>query len=201
MTSDSWLAAPPIEGHHVRLEPLTADHAAPLARHYDPDIFKYLSRGAPQDASESAMRAYIHLLNAEANRVNWAVLIRRTGDVAGRISYTEIRPAHRALEIGTMLMGPFHGSFVNPEAKLLLLRRAFETLGAVRVQFKTDARNERSQRALAKLGATREGVLRKYQTRPDGYVRDSVVYSILDDEWPQVRSKLEARLAAFETHP
>lgn len=181
-----------MEGEHVTLEPLGAAHAARLARHWDPEVFRYLSRGAPQDDQPESMLAYVERLNAEPNRVNWAVIV--GGDVAGRISYSEVRAEHRAMEIGTMLMRPFQGTLVNPEAKLLLLARAFDTLGAVRVQFKVDARNERSQRALEKLGAIREGVLRRYQTRPDGFVRDSVMYSVIDEEWPAVRERLGARL-------
>lgn len=188
-----WVEPVVLAGRWVRLAPLTLEHVAGLHRHYDPEVFRYLGRGAPEDDSLQAMTAYVERLNAQPNRLNFAVLL--SGDeVAGRISYSEIRPEHRALEIGTMLMRPYWGSGANPESKLLLLEHAFERLGAVRVQFKVDARNARSQRAMEKLGAVREGVLRKYQTRPDGYVRDSVIYSVVNDEWPTVKSRLEARL-------
>jgi N-acetyltransferase len=96
-----------------------------------------------------------------------------------------------------MLTSAFFGGPCNPEGKLLLMTRAFEHLGANRVQFKVDSRNERSQAAMLKLGATREGVLRKYQRRPDGFLRDSVIYSVLSDEWPEVKRKLEIRLRQF----
>ncbi len=192
-----WTEAPTLEGRFVRLEPLSPQHAEGLHRHYDPQVFAFLSRGAPKDDSLAELEAYVERLNAEPNRVNWAVLI---GDeVAGRISYSEVRAAHRGVEIGTMLMPPFQGGVANPESKYLLMRRAFENLGALRVQFKVDARNTRSQRALEKLGAVREGVLRRYQIRPDGYARDSVMYSVIADEWPTVRAGLEARLKTFDS--
>jgi N-acetyltransferase len=96
-----------------------------------------------------------------------------------------------------MLTSAFFGGPCNPEGKLLLMTRAFEHLGAGRVQFKVDLRNERSQAAMLKLGATREGVLRKYQRRPDGFLRDSVIFSVLADEWPDVKRNLEIRLEKF----
>jgi len=120
-----------------------------------------------------------------------------TGEPIGSTSYLDIRPQHRGLEIGRTWIGKrWQGTVVNPESKYLLLRHAFESLGAVRVQFKTDANNIRSQRAIEKLGARREGVLRRYQVRSNGCHRDSVMYSIIDEEWPEVKARLEARLAA-----
>lgn len=190
----SWIEPVTLKGRFVRLEPLTLSHANAMREHYDPIVETYLSRGAPKDTSLQAMQAYIEMLNNESNRINFAICIQGSTDVAGRISYSEIRPAHKSLEIGTMIVPKFQGSFCNPESKLLLLEHAFSVLGAVRVQFKADARNERSLKALEKLGATREGVLRKYQTRPDGFVRDSVVFSILDTEWKEVKVKLKERL-------
>ncbi len=189
-----WIEPITLEGRFVRLEPLTQSHANAMREHYDPIVATYLSRGAPKDKSLAAMQAYIEMLNSEPNRINFAICIQGSSDVAGRISYSDIRPSHKSLEIGTMIVPKFQGGFCNPESKFLLLEHAFSVLGAVRVQFKADARNERSIRALEKLGATREGVLRKYQTRPDGFVRDSVVFSILDSEWEEVKAKLEERL-------
>jgi ribosomal-protein-alanine N-acetyltransferase len=121
--------------------------------------------------------------------------LRDTGEPVGCSAYLEIRPAHRGLEIGrTWIARRFQGTQVNPESKYLLLRHAFETLGAVRVQFKTDLNNAHSQRAIEKLGSRREGVLRKFQIRTNGYIRDTVVYSVLAEEWPEVKAALEARL-------
>jgi RimJ/RimL family protein N-acetyltransferase len=117
------------------------------------------------------------------------------GGPIGVSGYLEIRPTHRGLEIGRTILAPeVQGTQANPESKYLLLGHAFEALGAVRVQFKTDVHNLHSQRAIEKLGAVREGVLRRYQARSSGFIRDSVVYSITDDEWPAVKARLEARL-------
>jgi RimJ/RimL family protein N-acetyltransferase len=103
----------------------------------------------------------------------------------------------RSLEIGGTWYGlDYQGTLVNTECKYLLLKHAFETLGCIRVWLKTDARNLRSQRAIEKLGAIREGVLRNHMLLPDGYIRDSVVYSILPNEWPEVKTQLKTRLEA-----
>jgi len=107
----------------------------------------------------------------------------------------DIRPEHHGLEIGATWIGKaYQGTSVNPENKYMLLRQAFERLGAIRVQLKTDGRNLQSQAAIAKLGAKHEGVLRKHVLLPDGYERDTVMYSITDDEWPAVKAALEERL-------
>ena len=120
---------------------------------------------------------------------------RTDGSVLGMSCYLDIRSDHRALEIGmTWYIEAVRGTRVNPECKLLLLGHAFEDLGAVRVTLKTDLRNEHSQAAIAKLGAVKEGVLRKHGIQPNGYVRDTVFYSVLDEEWPKVREGLLARL-------
>lgn len=187
-----WVEPVTLAGRYVRLEPLTPEHAPLWARHHDPQLFAYMSRGAPQEGSPEGYRAYIEQLNREPARLNFA--IRKGQDFAGRISYIHINEAHKSLEIGTFIVRDFQGTEVNPEAKYLLLKHAFEDLGAIRVQFTVDARNERSQRAMEKLGAVREGVLRKAAILPDGHRRDSVVYSILDDEWPAVKARLEGRL-------
>jgi N-acetyltransferase len=193
----TWIKPVTLSGWFVRLEPLIQSHANAMREHYDPIVETFMSRGAPKDTSLIAMQDYIEMLNNEPNRINFAICIQNSSDVAGRISYSEIRAAHKALEIGTMIVPKFQGGFCNPESKLLMLEHAFTVLGAIRVQFKADSRNEQSLRALEKLGATKEGVLRKYQTRPDGFVRDSVVFSILDSEWEAVKVKLEQRVARF----
>lgn len=192
---NDWLLAPTLEGRTLRLEALSEAHAEGLLRHLDEDTTRYLSRGAPAEMTVEGVAGYVRALNALPNRVNWAI-VTALGDVAGRISYSEVRPADRWVEIGTMITAPFRGTTVNPEAKLLLLRRAFEVLGANRVHFKVDSRNERSLRAMEKLGAVREGTLRRYQVRPDGFARDSVMFSVLADEWPSVREGLARRVEA-----
>ncbi len=120
---------------------------------------------------------------------------RPAGDVVGTSSYLEVRAAHSGLEVGgTQYTPDVWASAVNPEAKLLLFGHAFEVLGAARVQLKCDARNVRSQQAIARLGARHEGTLRKHAVRQDGTLRDSVVFSVLAEEWPEVRAGLMARL-------
>ncbi len=117
------------------------------------------------------------------------------GEVAGSTRYGDIRAPHRGLEIGWTWLHPrWYGSGVNTRMKRLMLAHAFEQMGMLRVQIKTDGRNLRSQRAIEKLGAVREGVLRKHMVLPDGYVRDTVMYSITDEEWPRVKRDLEAQV-------
>ncbi len=178
-------------GRHVRLEPLSLAHLPGFLAHYDPEAYRFLSR-APQEATEEAMRAHLEALLAEPGRVNWAVYLGEA--LAGRISVIAPDPKNGKLELGTMIFKPFWGTPANKEAKYLLLRHAFEVLLAERVQFKVDLRNERSQRALESLGAVREGVLRRNRCLPDGSFRDDVVYSLLKEEWPGVKARLEARL-------
>lgn len=190
-----WLGRVTLAGRHVTLLPLGEEHAPDLHAGADEDTYALLARGGPQTRTVEGWAAYIGRLNTLPGRVNWAVL--REGRAVGRISYSEVRAADRWAEIGTMLVPAAQGSAANPEAKLLLMTRAFEVLGANRVQFKVDARNARSLRALEKLGAVREGTLRQFQVRPDGYARDSVMFSVLVGEWPGVKAGLQARLDAL----
>lgn len=196
-----WTDPVVLTGRFIRLEPLTTQHAAGIFNHADAETVALLSRGGPAEQSVQGWAEYIGRLNAVPGRVNWAVVV-PTQDggneqVAGRVSYSTVQPADRWAEIGTMLTPPFQGGFCNPEAKLLLMERAFTVLGAGRVQFKVDARNARSRAAMHKLGATEEGTLRRYQVRSDGTPRDSVMFSVLPEEWPAVRAGLLARLDRF----
>jgi RimJ/RimL family protein N-acetyltransferase len=181
-------------GTHVCLEPLEpAKHAPPMFQHFEPRVMDFMGRGREMQ-SASELEVHLAELNDVPNRINWAVVMLESGAVAGRFSYSDMKPNDRWLEIGTMLMPAFWGGAANPEGKLLLMTRAFEVLGANRVQFKVDTRNARSQAAMEKLGAVREGTLREHQIRSDGYVRSSVMYSVLKREWPDVKAKLEARV-------
>ncbi|ANE44085.1 GNAT family N-acetyltransferase [Deinococcus puniceus] len=189
-----WLLAPTLPGRFIRLEALTEAHAEALNAGADADTVAMLARGGPEEATAEAWADYIARLNALPNRINWAVLL--GGQAVGRISYSEVKTVDRWMEIGTMLLPGARGGVVNPESKLLLLARAFEVLGANRVHFKVDARNARSLAAMRKMGAVEEGTLRQYQVRPDGFARDSVMFSILRGEWQSVKAGLEARLAA-----
>jgi len=184
-----------LEGRILRLEPLSLDHAPGLWPHAAPEVFQWLA-DLPRDGSYEAFRDWIGLTMSRPASLTFAMILVETGEAAGVSGYLDIRPEHRGIEIGRTWIGKAHqGSRVNPESKLLLFRHAFETLGALRVQLKTDLRNLHSQRAIEKLGAVREGVLRRYQIRSNGEVRDTVMYSVLADEWPDVKARLEARLA------
>ena len=186
-----------LEGRVARLEPLSQEHAAGLfAAAGDPSIWPYM----PEDPSASldAMSGWIERsLEARARGTDlpFAIRWRATGEIAGSTRYLNIAARDRGLEIGwTWLSATARRTALNTECKYLLLRHAFERLGAIRVQLKTDRRNEVSQRAIARLGAVREGVLRKHMIYPNGYQRDSVMYSITDEEWPEVKARLEGML-------
>ncbi|MGH0036384.1 MAG: GNAT family N-acetyltransferase [Myxococcota bacterium] len=182
-----------LEGRTVRLEPLAESHAADLAEAASEDLFAY--HFPPAELTAEGFGAQIAGLRSTPGWLPFATVLRETGRAVGMTSYLDIRPPHRGLEIGFTWIGrPWQGTAVNPEAKLLQLRHAFEALLALRVQLKTDARNLQSQAALEKLGAKREGTLRKHMVLADGHVRDTVMFSITDDDWPAVRAGLERRL-------
>ncbi|NIH78098.1 GNAT family N-acetyltransferase [Amycolatopsis viridis] len=190
----SWHDRPVLRGKHVILEPLSQEHADGLHEAgRDPEVWRWLSLRRP--ATPDATRAMIDDILADPTRAAWAQIDVAGGRVAGTTSYYEIDPRHRGLAIGyTWIGAPWQRSAINTEAKLLLLERAFDVLGAVRVTWHTDHGNERSQRAIERLGAAREGVLRAHRIRPDGSLRDTVVYSLLAEEWPATQQKLLDRV-------
>lgn len=190
-----------LAGRFVSLVPLTPAHAPDLFACTPPDTFAYFS-AVPLSHTLEGMEAYIRKLASDPGRLHFAVIDASPGDTHGKAigstSYYDIRPAHLGLEIGFTWYGASaRGTAANPESKRLLLSHAFETLGAERVAFRTDARNLRSRRAIAKLGATEEGVLRHHLLMHDGAWRDTVYFSILREEWPGVHAALVARLRAF----
>jgi RimJ/RimL family protein N-acetyltransferase len=125
----------------------------------------------------------------------FAVIFQDTGCAIGATRFLEARPDHNGLEIGGTWYGlDFQGTAVNTDTKLIMLEYAFEVLNCIRVQLKTDARNVQSQRAIERLGAVREGTIRKHIICPDGYHRDSIMYSIIEPEWPSIKKRLTARL-------
>ncbi len=131
----------------------------------------------------------------EGREFPFVIIDRASGRIVGSTRFLEIALAHRGIEIGWTWLAPdVWRTPINTECKYLLLRHCFETLEMIRVQLKTDARNLRSQRAIERLGAAREGVLRHHRVMPDGYLRDSVYYSILAEEWPGVKARLEGVL-------
>jgi len=182
-----------MEGRVARLEPLARQHAPGLLEHAAPEIYRYHT--PPPEYSIAGFEQYIEQVNAREHSLPFAIVLKETGAAIGVTTYLDIRLLHHGLEIGFTWIGIAHqGTAVNPECKFLLLRHAFDDLGAMRVQLKTDSRNVQSQRAIEKLGAQKEGILRKHMMMPDGSIRDSVMYAITDDDWPAVRDGLEARL-------
>ncbi|NJP31689.1 bifunctional pyridoxamine 5'-phosphate oxidase family protein/GNAT family N-acetyltransferase [Micromonospora thermarum] len=192
-----WLEPVVLRGEHVVLEPLDLAHAEELlAATADPEVWRHLGGRQPVDAGEMAavVRAYL-AAGHQGKRVPWVQRCAVTGAVVGSTSYYEVDPERRSLAIGHTWLGrPWWRTGVNTEAKLLLLTRAFEELGAVRVVWHTDIRNERSQRAIERLGATREGVLRMHKQRADGSWRDTVQYAMTVDQWPTAQVRLRERL-------
>lgn len=193
-----WVEPVTLTGKHIRLEPLREVHTDDLtAVGLEPSLWRYI----PQRAIESAEQMAGWVQNQVVKNISgvehvFAVIHLESGKAIGSTRYMDIRPENRGLEIGGTWYGlAFQRTAVNTEAKYLLLCHAFETLGCIRVQLKTDLRNERSQNAIARLGAVREGVLRNHVIMSDGYRRASVFFSILDDEWPDVKHRLEAFLA------
>lgn len=187
-----------LEGRHVRLEPLSLErHAEALvAVGLDPDLWRWtLSR--VEGAAD--LRLYVeHALAEQAagRALPFATVERAGGRVVGSTRFMAISVPHRRVEIGsTWIAKPWQRTTVNTEAKYLMLRHAFETWGCLRVELKTDMRNERSRRAMLRLGCVEEGTHRKHMINGLGEVRDTVYYSVVDDEWPAVKARLEWLLA------
>jgi RimJ/RimL family protein N-acetyltransferase len=182
-----------LEGRVARLEPLAARHAESLAEVATPELFTYTF--PPRELSPAGFREGIARVCSLSGFCPFAIVLREHGRAIGMTSYLDIRPQDLGVEIGfTWIAKPHQHSAVNPECKYMLFRHAFDDQGAARVQLKTDLRNLQSQRAIEKLGAVREGVLRKHMMLPDGFIRDTVMYSVTADEWPAVRARLEERL-------
>ncbi|BCB82382.1 hypothetical protein GCM10022251_48000 [Phytohabitans flavus] len=194
-----WLTPEPMYGAHVILEPLDMAHVDELfAATRDPEVWQYLTSGQPAD--RDAMAEFVAdalRSHHDGGRVPWVQRDAATGTVIGTTSYYEVKEAKRSLGIGhTFLSRRCWRTGVNTEAKLMLLTRAFEELGAVRVVWHTDTRNERSQAAIERLGARREGVLRKHRLRADGAWYDTVQYAMTVDEWPAAHLELRKKLRA-----
>ena len=189
-----------LEGEIVRLEPLARRHEKGL---FEAAQDRRIWRWMPCDASESGERFHAWLEEALAassagTEVAFATVDAGTGEPVGSTRYLALRPEHRGLEIGWTWLAPAHWrTGANVEAKLLMLEHAFERLGCVRVEFKTDSRNEISRAALAALPAQFEGIFRKHMLVRGGERRDSAYYSIIDDEWPEVRENLGRRIDAI----
>jgi RimJ/RimL family protein N-acetyltransferase/nitroimidazol reductase NimA-like FMN-containing flavoprotein (pyridoxamine 5'-phosphate oxidase superfamily) len=192
-----WHTPAVLTGARVRLEPLSPAHVDDLWAIAEPEIYTWQGT---QPASRDEMAHHVTTAvraGVTGERVAWAQIDLASGRAVGTTSYYDIDPVHRRVEIGYTWLGRrWWRTGFNREAKLLLMTRAFDELGARRVSWRTDLRNERSQRAIEGLGATREGVFRNHMIRPDGTQRDTVYYSVTAEEWPAVRDRLAAGLAA-----
>lgn len=186
-----------LTGKHVRLEPMGEEHVPGLAEiGVGQTFWDFMLYGNINTIDD--MRNWVRDILARAEKgtdLPFVAIHLASGRVAGATRYLNIVPNDRGLEIGGTWYGPeFQRTVINTECKYLLLGHAFETLGCIRVQLKTDLRNERSQKAIERIGAVKEGVLRNHMILPDGRIRHSVFYSILDTEWPSVKKNLEAMM-------
>jgi RimJ/RimL family protein N-acetyltransferase len=193
-----WIAPETVlTGRHVRLVPLQESFVPGLFRAgSDPELWKYVPSLV---RTEADMARYVRMALADRDKgESFPFVIQAIGAdrILGSTRFYALSRQNRNLEIGYTWIDPSAWrSAVNTECKYLLLRHAFETLGCVRVALRTDMRNRRSQRAIERLGAVREGVLRKHMILGDGYVRDTVYYSVIDEEWPKVKAFLESEVA------
>ncbi|HET6200686.1 MAG: GNAT family protein [Candidatus Acidiferrales bacterium] len=185
-----------LEGKHIQLEPLLCAHHAALAEiGLDEDLWRWIP--VPVRTPEE-MSAYIDAALAEQARgisLPFTIIERASGKTIGTTRYANIERTHRRVEIGwTWVAKPWQRTAVNTEAKYLLLRHAFETLGCIRVELKTDSLNEKSRAAILRIGASQEGIFRNHMITASGRIRHTVYFSIVDSEWPAVKARLEQRL-------
>lgn len=185
-----------LEGVHLRLVPLSLQHLDGLcAVGLDEDLWKWVPSRV---LDRQQMQDYVGLALDEQQRglsVPFTTTLKDSGQVVGCTRYANISVKDGRLEIGwTWISKPWQRSAVNTEAKYLMLRHAFETLGCTRVELKTDGLNEKSRAAILRIGAKQDGILRKHTLTYSGRIRDTVYFSILDDEWPEVRGNLEQKL-------
>lgn len=188
-----WVSPVILNGKYVRLEPMTEDHISGLAEIGVGQTFWDFMLYGRMDSVEDMRNWVRDILSRAQNGTDlpFVAIHVASGKVAGATRYLNIMPKDRGLEIGGTWYGTeYQRTTVNTECKYLLLTHAFEKLGCIRVQLKTDLRNVRSQKAIERIGAKREGILRNHMILPSGQFRDSVFYSILDSEWPEVKKRL-----------
>lgn len=185
-----------LEGQHVRLEPLSAAHEESLiAAAGDGELWNSIVTIVPSSATMAAYIASALNAQSQGRELPFVIIRKSSGQVVGSTRFFHIDRDHRRVEIGyTWLSASAQRTGVNTEAKLLLLAHAFEHLRCIRVEFVTDVLNEQSRTAILRLGAKQEGVLRNHMLMPGGRYRDSVCFSIIEAEWPEVRARLEAKL-------
>ena len=199
-SSDVDLTPVTLKGRWLTLEPIEERHAPGIFdAMQDEEVCRYLAWPPPRTLDEtlSLIREALDVM-ARGQTIVYAQVWNATGRAVGSTRLLDVRPADRQVEIGaTFLARDYWRTPANTESKYLFLRHCFEALGCVRVALKTDGRNVRSQEAIARLGAVREGTLRRHMN-VRGYQRDTVYFSVLDDEWPSVKSRLESRLASWD---
>lgn len=186
---------PTLKSQYVQLEALSYSHGNDLAAAVG-ELWKawYTNIPAPEQMAAEITRRLT--LQDQQLMAPWAIIDSATGKAVGMTTYMNLDPDHRRLEIGsTWLSAKHQGKQINPAMKLLLLERAFEELGCIAVEFRTHWHNRQSRAAIEKLGAKLDGVLRNHQITAEGIIRDTVIYSILNTEWPTVRAGLRYRLA------
>lgn len=193
----NWVTPVALTGKYVRLEPMTEAHIPALAEiGVGQTFWGFMLYGNME--TEADMANWVRDILSRASRgtdLPFVAIHLASGRAAGATRYLNIMPKDRGLEVGGTWYGSeFQRTAVNTECKYLLLKHAFETLDCIRVQLKTDLRNGCSQRAIERIGAVKEGVLRNHMILPDGRIRHSVFYSILDTEWSEVKKKLEEML-------
>lgn len=196
--SGQWVQPVVLEGEHVRLEPVTMAHVQGLFDSCrDPAVWTYLTQQQPETLFEMTDYVADMVSQLEAGtRLAFVIVRREDSVVLGTSSYFDFSSFDEKLEIGYTWLNPsVWRSPINTECKFLLLRHAFEELGCGRVQLKTDARNTRSRNAIERIGGKPEGILRKFQKRFDGYVRDTAIFSITREEWPEVKVRLQAKMS------
>ena len=195
-----WYALPVLSGRLIRLEPLTLEHASgyfAAASKEGEEVFQWLTV-RPPTTEDAAREQVVAALAAQARgeRFPFAQIDMDTGEFAGTTSFYEVIPELRTIAIGHTWLGRrWWRTGHNTESKLLMMGHAFGTLGAARLVWHTDVHNARSQAAIERLGAVKEGILRKHRIRPDGSWRDTVQYAMTDDDWPAARERLADRLA------
>jgi RimJ/RimL family protein N-acetyltransferase len=186
-----------LEGRHVRLEPLTMDHLDGIVKAGSHDAIWTWLPTHPKTREDFERYIERALMPRESGgQLAFATIDRASGEVVGSTRFIAISPPDRRLEIGwTWITPAAQRTPINTEAKYLQLRHCFEVLGCLRVELKTDARNAKSRAAIARIGGVEEGTFRKHSQTQHGFQRDSVYFSIIDDEWPAVKARLEAMLA------
>lgn len=202
MDQSLYIQPPTLENERIQLIPIRLEHATQLYKINHPDIWSYMFNEIKTQQDMDQWVANAVLLREKELALPFVVVIKETNQVAGTTRLYEISTTQRSCEIGSTWYGKdYQRTFVNSDCKQLLLSYCFEELHFVRVQLKTDERNKRSQKAIERLGAVKEGILRNERILPNGYIRNAVVYSITNNEWNDVKKGFKERDAGYLSKP